>query len=159
MSDDPAKMPDPPITTDVDLSAYPLHDRVREMLSDGFAAEEATVFLQAFLAQSCDRVPRDETTTAVTVADPYLVRFIVRRLDAGPIRVVLGGSHEVVDADARTVCTHGILLVPGATCHVEPQDAILLGMRLSPRQCLEWWHDATETQRELVTSNVVTSED
>jgi len=130
--------PPPPITTDADLTAYPLHDRVGEMLQGGFTAEEATVFFQAFQAQSCDRVPRDELSSTVTVRDPYLVRFIVRRRDAGPIRVIVG-NHEVVDVDARAACLHGILLCPGAPVTVEPPDAILLGKRLSPRQAVEWY--------------------
>jgi hypothetical protein len=129
--------PPAPVTTDEDLCAYPLHDRVREMLEGGFTPDEARVFLLAFQAQSQDRVPRDESSSSVTVDDPYLVRFIVRRRDAGPIRVVLGGKLEIVNVEARAACIRGILLVPGAPCVVEPADAILLGKRLSPRQCIE----------------------
>jgi hypothetical protein len=142
-----------PITTDVDLTAYPLHDRVAHFAQHGFTGEEATVFFQAFQAQSCDRVPRDELSSTVTVRDPYLVRFIVRRKDAGPIRVVVGGRYEVVDVDARAACVHGILLVPGAPVTVEPPDAILLGMRLSPRQCIEWYGAASDPERASVMSD------
>lgn len=89
---------------------------------------------------SADASPVKVRGMQVSVREPWLLSFAVRREDVGPIYILLAGNFVLVDVIARSACLERkVLLVPGAPLAVFPDDAILLGRELSPRECLEFF--------------------
>ena len=152
----PEAAPPKVLTFEESLAAYPLHDRAREMLKDPPSSEDGSfffhtsIFLQAFLAQSSVRIPNEGDPlppdrspagirgTQVRLRDPWLLRFVIRRHDTGPIYVLCGNVVVLVDVIARSACLERYsLLVPGMPLAVYPHDAILLGSRVSAREAFD----------------------
>lgn len=105
-----------------------LRELLGVMVPDEQAPKALRIFTDAFFAQTAETY--EEGT-------PFLLRMVVRRLEPGPIRVLINGIEELVAGEGRACILHNpLLLVPGMMVQTEPSNLLLLGQRLTHSEAM-----------------------
>lgn len=90
-----------------------------------------------------------------SVMHPFLLRAVERK-GAGPIRVLFNGKWEICDTVG---CSYllggpGVMLIPGMVISSNPEEAVLLGRFMSPKETLVWFNSNGERFKEAYHSFV-----